>query len=56
MLLGRTEFEKNAMLNCKFSKLCNFEFYQIIIAFFSNTVRPRNIKVGIYKVYKKVNT
>ena len=54
MFLGRTLFEKNAMITCKNSKLhnCpiinNFEILQISIAFFSDTVRPRNLKFFLY--------
>ena len=49
MFLGRTLFEKNAMITCKNSKLhnCpknNFEILQDIIAFFYDTVEPRNLK------------
>ena len=55
MFLGRTVFEKKAMLRCKNSKLhnCpNFEFFKVSITFFTNT---RNIKFGLNKVYSKVN-
>ena len=53
MFLGRTLFEKNAMITCKNSKLYNctnkhFEILQIRIAFFSDTVRPRNLKFFLY--------
>ena len=53
MFLGRKLFEKNAMITCKNSKLhnCqinNFEILQISIAFFSDTVRPRNLKFFLY--------
>ena len=50
MFLGCTVFEKNAMVTCKNSKLgelCNFDFLQGGIAFFSNTVRPRSMKFGL---------
>ena len=58
--LGRTVSEKNAMLTCKISKLfirenCNFEFLQVIIAFFSKTVWPRNMKFGLHRVSVWVN-
>ena len=58
--LGRTVSEKNAMLTCKISKLfiramCNFEFLQVIIAFFSKTVWPRNMKFGLHRVSIWVN-
>ena len=49
MFLGRTLFEKNAMITCK-NQSCtiviinNFEILQVSIAFFSDTVRPRNLK------------
>ena len=58
MFLGSTVFEKNAMLNCKNSKLqnCpNLEFLQVSIASFSNAVEPRNNKFGLYQVYSEVN-
>ena len=49
MFLGRTLFEKNAMITCKNSKLHNcFEILQVSIAFFSDTVRPRNLKFFLY--------
>ena len=49
MFLGCTVFEKNAMRTCKNSKLQNcpikqFEILQDRIAFFYDTVRPRNLK------------
>ena len=49
MFLGHTVFEKNAMIICKNSKctfvvINNFEILQVSIAFFSDTVRPRNLK------------
>ena len=58
--LGRTVSEKNAMLSCKFQscilgQLCNFEFLQVIIAFFSKSVRPRNMKFGLDRVFIWVN-
>ena len=38
--------------------MCNFEFLQVIIAFFSKTERPRNMKFGCIEypyglIYKK---
>ena len=52
MFLGCTIFEKNAMITCKNSKLhnCpnNFEILQVSIAFFSDTVQPRNLKFFLY--------
>ena len=58
--LGRTVWEKNAMLTCKIFKfllgqLCNFEFLQDIIAFFSETVQPRNMKFFLHRVSIWVN-
>ena len=58
--LGHTVSEKNAMLTCKISKLligqfCNFEFLQDIIAFFSNTVRPRNMKFFLHRMSILIN-
>ena len=58
--LGRTVSEKNAMLICKISKLflgqlCNFEFLQVIIAFFSKSVRLRNMKFRLQRVSIWVN-
>ena len=35
--------------------MCNFEFLQIIIAFFSKTVWPRNMKFGLHRVSIWVN-
>ena len=55
MFLGCTLFKKNAMLTCKI-QICsivlinNFEFLHDSIAFISNTVPPKNIKFGLYKV------
>ena len=48
------------MLTCKISKcvlgqLCNFEFLQVIIAFFSKSVRPRNMKFVLQRVSIWVN-
>ena len=58
--LGRTVSEKNAMLICKILscllwQLYNFEFLQVIIAFFSKSVRPRNMKFGLQRVSIWVN-
>ena len=58
--LGRTVSEKNAMLTSKFQscllgQLCNFEFLQVIITFFSKRVRPRNMKFGLQRVSIWVN-
>ena len=33
--------------SCLLGQLCNIEFLQVSIVFFSNTVRPRNIKLGL---------
>ena len=35
--------------------MCNFEFLQVIIAFFSKSVRPRNMKYGLQRVSILVN-
>ena len=35
--------------------MCNFEFLQVIIAFFSKIVRPRNMKFGLQRVPIWVN-
>ena len=53
MLLGRTLFEKNAMISCKIQSckivlINNFEILQVSIAFFSDTVRPKNLKFFLY--------
>ena len=53
MFLGHTVLEKKAMISCKNSKLHNyrnnnFEILQFSIAFFSDTVRPRNLKFFLY--------
>ena len=58
--LGRTVSEKNAMLTLKFQscllvQLCKFEFLQVMIAFFSKTVWPRNMKFGLHRVSIWVN-
>ena len=36
--------------SCLLGRMCNFEFLQDIIAFFSKTVWPRNIKSGLLRV------
>ena len=53
MFLGHTVFEKNAMITCKNSKMHirpinNFVILQVSIAFFSDTVWPRNLKFFLY--------
>ena len=53
MFLGHTLFEKNAMITCKIQSctivlINNFEILQVSIAFFSDTVRPRNFKFVLY--------
>ena len=53
MFLGRTLFEKNAIIICKIQSctivlINNFEILQVSIAFFSDTVRPRNLKFFLY--------
>ena len=58
--LGRTVSEKNAMLTCKISKLFVRTIVQVlilkvIIAFFSKSVRPRNMKFGLQRVSIWVN-
>ena len=35
--------------------MCNFEFLQVIIAFFSKSVQPRNMKFGLQRVSIWVN-
>ena len=35
--------------------MCNFEFLQVMIAFFSKIVRPRNMKFGLQRVPIWVN-
>ena len=53
MFLGLTVYEKNAMITCKI-KSCtivlinNFEILQVSIEFFSESVRPRNLKFFLY--------
>ena len=58
--LGHTVSEKNAMLTCKISKLfirtiVQLWIFQVIIAFFSKTVRPRNMKFDLQRVSIWVN-
>ena len=50
MFLGRTLFEKNAMIiqSCTIVLINNFEILQVSIAFFSDTVRLRNLKFFLY--------
>ena len=50
MFLSCTLFEKNAMIiqSCTIVVINNFEILQVSIAFFSDTVRPRNLKFFLY--------
>ena len=49
MFLGHTIFELNAMIqSCTFALMNNFEILKVSIAFFSNTVQPRNFKFFLY--------
>ena len=53
MFLGRTVLEKNAIITCKIQSctivlINNFEILQDSIAFFSETVQPRNLKFFLY--------
>ena len=41
--------------SCLLGQLCNFEFLQVIIEFFSKTVQPRNMKFGLHRVFTWVN-
>ena len=41
--------------SCLLGQLCNFEFLQDIIAFFSKSVRPRNMKFGLQRISIWVN-
>ena len=48
-----TVFEKNAMMTCKIQSctivlINNFEILQVSMTFFSDTVRPRNLKFILY--------
>ena len=54
MFLGRTVFEKNAMITCKIlsctiGPINNFDNLQVSITFFFDPVRSRNLK--IYSVF-----
>ena len=53
MFLGRTVFGKNAMItskiqSCTIVLINNFEILQVSIAFFCDTVQPRNLKFMLY--------
>ena len=48
MFLGRTLFEKNRKIQSCTIVLINFDILQVSIAFFSDTVRPRNLKFFLY--------
>ena len=53
MFLCRIVYEKNAMISCKIQSctivlINNFEILQVIIVFFSDTVRPMNMKFFLY--------
>ena len=53
MFLGHTVFEKMRwylakIQSCTFALINNFEILQVSIAFFSDTVRPRNLKFFLY--------
>ena len=53
MFLGHTVFEKNAKITCKIQSctivlINNFEILQVSITFFTDTVRPRNLKFFLY--------
>ena len=41
--------------SCLLGQMCNFEFLQVFIAFFSKTVWPRNMKFGLHRVSIWVN-
>ena len=41
--------------SCLLGRMCNFELLEIIIAFFSKTVWPRNMKFGLHRVSIWVN-
>ena len=41
--------------SCILGQLCNFEFLQVIIAFFSKTLKPRNMQFGLHRVSIWVN-
>ena len=53
IFLGHTVFVKNATIfaiiqSCTFALINHFEILQVKIAFFSDTVRPRNLKFFLY--------
>ena len=53
IFLGSTVFLKNAMITCKIQSctivlINSCEILQVSIAFFSDTVRPRNLKFILY--------
>ena len=53
IFLGRTVSEKIAMITCKIQSctivlINNFEILQVSISFFSDTVRPKNLKFILY--------
>ena len=53
MFLGSTVSEKNSMITCKLQSctivlINNFEILQHSIAFFSDTVQPRSLKIILY--------
>ena len=53
MFLGRTVYEKNAIITYKIQSciivlINNFEILQVSIAFFSDTLRPTNLKFFLY--------
>ena len=41
--------------SCLLGQLCNFEFLQVIIAFFSKTVQPRDFKFLLQEASIRVN-
>ena len=41
--------------SCLLGQLCNFEFLQVIIAFFSKSVQQMNMKFGLQRVSIWVN-
>ena len=41
--------------SCLLGRMCNLEFLQVIITFFSKTVWPRNMKFGLHRVSIWVN-
>ena len=53
MFLGRTVFDKNAIISCKIQScaiviIINFDILQDSIGFFSDTARRRNLKFILY--------